>query len=395
MVSPVIQTPAVFGFSRPVILLPEQWENTMSDEEISSVLAHELAHVKRLDMVVTWLATLLGCLYWFHPGVWMAHLQLRREREMACDDMALRSTKSEGKQYASTILHVAESFTGGVPVAAGFLGLVELSDNLLHRIRSAADITRARRLGWRAVLGLVLVTAACVPMGRWARPPATDETAIDREIREQEHIQLIKWCANNLKQMGRVFKMYAHDRNGRWPHIDDQRGNLMVEADEIFPEYLADLNILRCQGALGREAEPLRAADDVTDEGYFYLGWVVTNEEEGLTFLDAYESEALAGAYEDIPVPMGKGTGGQNVIYRIHEGVERLFITDISDPSGPARVQSGIPVMWERPGHHVPDGGNVLYMDGHVSFVEYPGEFPMTPKFMERLVKTSAKKDSR
>jgi len=400
MVSAVIQTPAVFGFSRPVILLPEQWENTMSREEMSSVLAHELAHIKRLDMVVTWLATLLGCLYWFHPGVWLAHVQLRREREMACDDMALHSTKSEGKTYASTILHVAESFTGNVPVAAGFLGLLELSDNLLHRIRSVADTTRARRIGWRSAIAILIITAACVPMGRWARRPAAEETATDRQIRAHERFQLRASCATNLKRMGLVFKIWATEHDGRWPRVSTRRGNFMAKASDIYPNYLTDVLFLRCPG--NAEHKPAERGDPVpdllrqiTDKSYFYLGWVLTNEEEGLSLLDAYESKALAGAYEDIPVPMGKGTGGQNVIHRIYEGVERFLITDTNDPTAPARMQSGIPVMWERPGHHEPDGGNVLYMDGHVEFVEYPGKFPMTPKFMDRLIEISAKKDAK
>jgi prepilin-type processing-associated H-X9-DG protein len=48
--------------------------------------------------------------------------------------------------------------------------------------------------------------------------------------------------------------------------------------------------------------------------------------------------------------------------------------------------------MWGRPENHSPAGANVLYMDGHVEFVEYPSEFPMTERFMERLEEISARK---
>ena len=58
------------------------------------------------------------------------------------------------------------------------------------------------------------------------------------------------------------------------------------------------------------------------------------------------------------------------------------MVTDINNPSGGAQAQSVIAVMWDQVAeeashfNHVPGGSNVLYMDGHVEFVRYPGEFP-------------------
>jgi prepilin-type processing-associated H-X9-DG protein len=201
-------------------------------------------------------------------------------------------------------------------------------------------------------------------------------------------------CANNLKQMGLVFKIFANEhREGKFPVINDRRGNLAPEGDGIYPEFLADLRILRCPS--DPDAEPIEApytADDVDDRSYFYLGWVVTTEEEGLALLDAYESLDMAQRDEDLAVPEGKGNRGGNTIFRLREGIERFFITDVSNPEAAAVLQSSIPIMWDRLGQHQPDGGNVLYMDGHVEFIRYPGKFPMTEKFMERLGQISAKK---
>ena len=167
--------------------------------------------------------------------------------------------------------------------------------------------------------------------------------------------------------------------------IDDRRGNLAPEGAEIFPEYLTDLNILRCPS--DPEAPPFKSpftADDVDDRSYFYLGWVVRTEKEGLALLDAYEHLDLAKREEDIEIGEGK------VMRKLREGVERFFVTDINIPSASARLQSEIPVMWDRQPNHDPGGGNVLYMDGHVEFIRYPGKFPMTEKFMERLLEISA-----
>ncbi len=81
--------------------------------------------------------------------------------------------------------------------------------------------------------------------------------------------------------------------------------------------------------------------------------------------------------------------------HRLREGIERFFVSDINNAAASAQSQSTIPVMWDAWGgpltlsafsmtfgsigeyNHVPGGGNVLYMDGHVSFLRYPTQFPI------------------
>ena len=71
------------------------------------------------------------------------------------------------------------------------------------------------------------------------------------------------------------------------------------------------------------------------------------------------------------------------------DGIERFFIEDINSPSETNVAQSEIPVMWDKIDlevsefNHVPGGGNVLYMDGHVKFVHYPGDFPTSRAWVE------------
>ena len=91
------------------------------------------------------------------------------------------------------------------------------------------------------------------------------------------------------------------------------------------------------------------------------------------------------------PSTVSTGTSGSDTVYRIREGIERFLITDINAPGASAQAQSTLPVMWDTYGssafddnasgtavfNHVPGGCNVLYMDGHVDFVRYPGEYPV------------------
>ena len=89
-------------------------------------------------------------------------------------------------------------------------------------------------------------------------------------------------------------------------------------------------------------------------------------------------------------------------IYRLREGIERFFITDINNPAASATAQSELPLMWDiavwpaAPAdgqasfNHIPGGGNVLYLDGHVTFVRYPGEFPICSTWIETLTVLAA-----
>ncbi len=165
--SPHLRIPAVLGVWRPTVLLPEHLVDELPREQLASLICHELAHVQRRDIAWGWASALLLCLYWFHPAVWLASLHLRREREMACDDKVLYATRQEGEAYAKTILRVAESFDGSVPAGAGFLGLLEIADNLLQRIRSVSDMSRPRRAGLRSAGLVAMLAVLLIPMGIW------------------------------------------------------------------------------------------------------------------------------------------------------------------------------------------------------------------------------------
>lgn len=73
----------------------------------------------------------------------------------------------------------------------------------------------------------------------------------------------------------------------------------------------------------------------------------------------------------------GLGVGGSDSIFRLRNGIERFCITDVNAPAASAQAQSGLWVMFDQFGKqgrtmaHQPGGANVLYMDGHVSYVPY------------------------
>jgi prepilin-type processing-associated H-X9-DG protein len=93
-----------------------------------------------------------------------------------------------------------------------------------------------------------------------------------------------------------------------------------------------------------------------------------------------------AAADSDIEVDPGNGNGGGDTVYRLRQGIERFLITDINNPASGAKAASDVFVMFDNVSliadqfNHVPGGSNVLYMDGHVAFVKYPGPAPLGRK---------------
>ncbi len=85
----------------------------------------------------------------------------------------------------------------------------------------------------------------------------------------------------------------------------------------------------------------------------------------------------------DRDVDRGHGNGGGDKVYRLKEGVERFLITDINNPGNSSKAQSSVFLVWDNVSvvtskfNHIPGGSNVLYMDGHVEFIKYPGIPPV------------------
>ena len=105
------------------MLVPVAWVTEMPAEALEAVIAHELAHVRRLDLWVNLLQRVVETLFFYHPAVWWISRQLRQEREMCCDEMAVAAT-GERLAYVEALELVArERLTGVRPaLAAGARG---------------------------------------------------------------------------------------------------------------------------------------------------------------------------------------------------------------------------------------------------------------------------------
>jgi len=114
--SPVVirlsaNAPAPFtkGFNKPVIYLPRSALN-WDEQQLNHVLCHELAHIKRSDILLITLQNIINVLYFFHPLVWLANQQLNFQREKICDDIAVNILNENPVKYGRTLMDNLESF---------------------------------------------------------------------------------------------------------------------------------------------------------------------------------------------------------------------------------------------------------------------------------------------
>lgn len=100
--SALVQVPTVIGWLKPVILLPATALTGLDELQLQAMLAHELAHIKRYDYLVNIAQTIVEILGFYHPVVWWMSRQIRIEREICCDDIAVGLLQNR-KEYAKAL----------------------------------------------------------------------------------------------------------------------------------------------------------------------------------------------------------------------------------------------------------------------------------------------------
>lgn len=204
-----IHEAAVVGFWRPMVLIPAAWLMSLPPEVLQAVIAHELAHIRRLDAWVNLLQRLLETFFFYHPAVWWLSNRVRIEREMCCDELAVKSIGNRG-QYAMALESVGRLQSLGTPsLAPSFRGqgrmnghgkmiLYSRIQNVLRAnqapVREPALLLAIALLAITAVLtgvvGSGLLTGSAVAQEGQQRSPVKESTNDEQQVNSQENPQL-------------------------------------------------------------------------------------------------------------------------------------------------------------------------------------------------------------
>lgn len=160
-----IRTPFILGVIRPEIYLPSDMDEVQTD----NVIAHERAHLSRLDQVWKPLGYCLLAVYWFNPLCWLAYVLFCRDMELACDEKVIRDMDVEDKKVYSRVLL---SFSDpSHRIAAGPLAFGEIG--VKKRIQSVLNYRKpAFWMVGLAILALVVTSLCFLTNPKAAKDPA-------------------------------------------------------------------------------------------------------------------------------------------------------------------------------------------------------------------------------
>ena len=168
-----IDVPMVVGWLRPVVLMPAGVLTGLPPQQVEALLAHELCHIRRHDVLVGWLQALVETLLFYHPAVWWISQQVRIEREHCCDDLAVAVCRDR-VTYAQALTTLAGRQqvvpAGSVGAAGG--SLLARIRRLVHASSVEVDANYRPPL---LIVGVLLVAGALGVAACASQRPASNE----------------------------------------------------------------------------------------------------------------------------------------------------------------------------------------------------------------------------
>ena len=256
------------GVIKPMVLIPASWLTELPMASLEAVIAHELAHVRRWDLWVNFLQRIAETVFFFHPMVWWLSRRIRQEREICCDQLAIRVT-GKRMDYVETLAWAAQrkgcpnhSFQFG----NAFLGEQKMS--LLRRVRMILEPSQVDVHSPIRSLTVIACLAISSMFGSYAFSSNTSDRAADDGDQEKQDVIVIREHQDGD----------TDDPNVRVHRLHGDQGDYFVFADN---------------------------EDDKQDKQRHRFQFIVTADDEG-----DIDTEDLARQLREIADKLAKGKKG-------------------------------------------------------------------------------------
>lgn len=282
-----IDTPFILGTLSPKIYIP----SLLTEEERSYVIAHEKAHLKRLDCVWKPLGFILLAVYWFNPLSWVAYILLCRDIEIACDERVIADKDIEyKKQYAMTLLNCSspKKMVSACPLAFGEVSVKTRIKTVLNYKKPAFWLVLA------AVAACVVVMVCFMTNPKSSAPDnesAADENIDESSSAEPDSEKLVAEGGSEVINNNGWSVWFEAMPGYRFSYSED---GIDIAYDEFGEKvYLRSLQMSSLSGTYGE----LRTSDKLQKWGMQYKG---TLEEyiDGEVGVSIYKYDETASASE-------------------------------------------------------------------------------------------------
>jgi beta-lactamase regulating signal transducer with metallopeptidase domain len=165
--SPVAISPSVCGLFRPKILIPQDLPRKLKTEDLRPIFLHELAHIKRDDLWISLIQTILQIVYFYNPLLWVANVTIRKVREEAVDETVLVALGEKAEDYPETLLNISRMTFGRPNLSLRLIGIVESKKALERRIMIMLNkpVPKSSKLGHLGLVAIVVIGSVILPMG--------------------------------------------------------------------------------------------------------------------------------------------------------------------------------------------------------------------------------------
>ncbi|NNC36379.1 MAG: hypothetical protein EX271_05465 [Acidimicrobiales bacterium] len=239
--------PLVTGIFNPVIVLPDNFETDFAGRQQFFALTHELAHIKRFDLIAAFFTLAFRALNWPNPLVHFGSAKFRADQEAACDAYVLRTVGGDGstkKTYAETLIHSArlsrQSQASSHAVTSNPLCLTihhPLKERLMTMKTSTHKSRLLSRVGVAAFLAAGLAVTAPITIASAQDDPEV-KTKIKKVIKSVEN--------NDGVETSKTFEIIEEDGVKTIYSVDEHGNKTIVSEDELGPMKMmgGDIDIM-------------------------------------------------------------------------------------------------------------------------------------------------------
>lgn len=258
---PELKTPMVWSLGRPLILWPGASSAPEEIAERRSIIAHELAHLRRRDHWIAWLEMAGMVVCWWNPVFWLTRNRMRHHAELACDAWAVWAFPQRRRAYAEALIHALKRYSSP-PLAGAALGIADAARKSFRRRLTMIMAPRvSRRVSAPWAIAALLVMMLIVPGWSREETPEPVGNLLDDRVKESVSICIDKLHAKRYLKSGEFEKAAdAYRRIVAHDPLDGGAWNGLGRAQLELGETAAAIAAFEKQEALGKNAKESRLA---------------------------------------------------------------------------------------------------------------------------------------
>ncbi|MFZ1936755.1 MAG: TIGR03067 domain-containing protein [Thermoguttaceae bacterium] len=232
-------SPMLIGMFRPAIVIPTETYRRLTAAERTMVLGHELAHIRRGDLLWRFIAVCVRATFFFHPLVWLSHWRLSLAQEMAADQLAIAQQECDPVSYGKLLVAVVEKIGSRRLIPSLSVGTMEPVESLTRRLVAMMSVNRVSRrmVVSSAVLLTATVLLGVVPWRLVAAEPKEGEKVSSSAAENSAEGQVgptLK-SANDAKNLQGTWQAVYLEANGEKSPADQMKElKIVFKGDEVF-----------------------------------------------------------------------------------------------------------------------------------------------------------------